>query len=87
MKNKGSFVSRNSILCEYKKLYSYDENFLTDEIMKQVISRVGKIPPEEVPQNGDPIGLKGPCGGQIGWAGLVVYKEVRDYLEDIKDFL
>jgi hypothetical protein len=112
MKNKGSFVSRNSILCEYKKLYSYDENFLTDEIMKQVISRVGKIlidrlieftnrgekashalietfdpSPEEVPQNGDPIGLKGPCGGQIGWAGLVVYKEVRDYLEDIKDFL
>lgn len=110
--NKGSYIDRNSILCEYKERYSYDKNFLTDEIMKQVISRVGEIiidklieftnrgenasnalistfdpSPEEVPHNGDPIGLKGPCGGQIGWAGLVVYKDVRNYLEDIKDSL
>lgn len=113
MKNsKGSYIDRASILYEYKKRYSYDKNFLTDEIMKQVISRVGEIiidrlieftnrgenasnalidtfdpSPEEVPRNGDPIGLKGPCGGQIGWAGLVVYKDVRNYLEDIKDCL
>ena len=38
-----AFMNNDSVLCEYKKRFSYDKNFLTDEIMKQVISNVGEI--------------------------------------------
>lgn len=41
--NDGIYISTNSVLCEYKERYSYDKNFLTDEIMKQVIANVGEI--------------------------------------------
>jgi len=112
MKNESSFIATHSLLYEYKQRYSYDKNFLTDEILRQVISRTAKMvidrliiftenglkaskalidtfdpDPDSVPHDGDPIGLKGPCGGQIGWAGMVVYDEVKKYLEDVKNFL
>lgn len=110
--NDGTYINRNSVLCEYKERYSYNKNFLTDEIMEQVISHVGEIiidrligftelgieageklidaydpSPEKVPHNGDPIGQKGANFDQIGWASLVVYKNVKKYLEDIKERL
>ena len=104
-----TFISADTLLDEYKKRFPYDENFLKDEVVKQIVVNSAKLTldemlecaemglkasgilldltdpsPESVPHRGDPIGRRGPSFPDTAWAGITLFGQIKEYINQLK---